>query len=397
MSRRIGQRAGILARPFRDHAPCPSPLSTDASIPPRGTSNERLHTVDALRGIAALAVVWYHLTYADTDFLRDGWFKRTGHYGGVAGVQAFFVISGFIIPYALHRAGYTLRSFFRFFAKRVTRLDPPYLVCVAVIIAMSVTRHHFATLRIWNLHDVSVPQVFAHLGYLNAVLGYRWLDTVYWTLGIELQYYLLIALLFPFAARLPRRSAWLVPAALVAGAWLPHPILETPFHDNLILSYLGVFAIGILTFQHRAGLVDRSRYFALLTIAAIAVYARLDLLTAGTAVATALAILFVSVSFRPLTWLGEFSYSLYLAHGPVWWVLYAAAMAYRPATQGWREGTACVTLAMALVVARGLYVAVERPAQRWSSRLRYVKPRAEVVAQTVQMPDAEVPVLVAEA
>lgn len=372
-------------------------MSTDASIPLRGSATERLHTVDALRGIAALAVVWYHLTYADTDFLRDGWFKHTGHYGGVAGVQAFFVISGFIIPYALHRAGYTLRSFFRFFAKRVTRLDPPYLVCVAVIIAMSVTRHHFATLRIWNLHDVSMPQVLAHLGYLNAVLGYRWLDTVYWTLGIELQYYLLIALLFPLAARLPRRTAWLVPVALIAGSWLPHPIRETPFHDNLILSYLGVFAIGILTFQHRAGLVDRSRYFTLLAIAAVAVYARLDLLTAGTAVATALAITFVTVTFRPLTWLGEFSYSLYLIHGPVWWVLYAAAMAYLPATQPWREGTACVTLGVTLFVARGLFVAVERPAQRWSSRLRYAKPPREAIAASTPLPDAEVAVLVAEA
>jgi peptidoglycan/LPS O-acetylase OafA/YrhL len=44
----------------------------------------------------------------------------------------FFVLSGFIIPYSMARASYTVADFPRFVLKRVTRIDPPYLVAIAL-------------------------------------------------------------------------------------------------------------------------------------------------------------------------------------------------------------------------------------------------------------------------
>jgi len=331
----------------------------------------RLVTIDALRGFAAISVVWYHLTYGDGTFIAAGAFRATGHYGGVAGVYSFFVISGFIIPWALHRAGYTHAGFFRFLGKRMARLDPPYLASIAFLFLLDGVARRIPGFP-WHLQSVTPAQLLAHLGYLNSLFGYRWLNNVYWTLGIELQYYVLLAIIFPVAMRLPTRSRWLVPAMLVLAAWLPRPRLGgAPFHDDLILKYLGVFAIGFLCFLHRTRAVDTRAFLIMLAVAGMAVWSRLDAYVAASAVGAALVISFLTIRFRPLTWLGEFSYSLYLFHEPVRWVGFAMVRRYTTAGPIGHDVAAIAILVMAILIARGMYVLVERPSQRWAARLKY--------------------------
>ena len=334
----------------------------------------RVTSVDALRGLAALAVVWYHVTWGDPDFLLHGWIQRTGRYGGVGGVDVFFVISGFIIPFALHRAHYRVQNFPRFVVKRMLRLDPPYLASILVVLVLLAVAPFLPQLTIHRLHQVTWPQVLAHLGYANALVGYRWLNGVYWTLAIEFQYYLLIALIFPFVVHLPARTRWLLVVALVSAAWLPRGFIPSNgFDDNLILSYLGLFAAGIVTFQLRAGLVARREYFALLALAAVGILVRLDAVAAIAGVGAALLIAFVPVSAASLRWLGQGSYSLYLIHEPVRWVTFAAAVAYLPATPFARGVAGCATAVIAVLTARIFYLLVERPSQRWSGRMNYAR------------------------
>lgn len=61
------------------------------------------------------------------------WLSWSGR-NGYTGVYISFVISGFIIPYSLHRGGYTLRNFGRFLIKRGIRLYPPYLISIPVTV-----------------------------------------------------------------------------------------------------------------------------------------------------------------------------------------------------------------------------------------------------------------------
>ena len=331
----------------------------------------RIHTIDALRGLAALAVAWYHLTQGDPSFLPDGLLKSSGRYGGVAGVQSFFVISGFIIPFALYQARYTHRSFFRFLGKRMLRLDPPYLASVALVLLLAAIAREFPGF-LWHLHRVKTRELFAHLGYLNGLFGYRWVNNVYWTLAIELQYYLVIALLFPLSQRLPRRTAWLFPFMLVLASWLPRPRLGgAPLRDDLILPYLGVFAIGFLAFQRRTETISWRAFLPLLAAAGAAVSVRQNGLIAISATAAALVISLVTLRNPLLSWLGECSYSLYLVHEPVRWVIYAAARMDTSIGGSGRQLVACIALAAALVLARLMYMMVERPSQRLSARLRY--------------------------
>ena len=65
-----------------------------------GLPDQRIDIVNALRAFAALFVAWGHFELGQTK-----WLDWSGRYG-YTGVYIFFVISGFVIPYSLHRGGY---------------------------------------------------------------------------------------------------------------------------------------------------------------------------------------------------------------------------------------------------------------------------------------------------
>jgi peptidoglycan/LPS O-acetylase OafA/YrhL len=105
--------------------------------PPDGAPSQpptsRLAIVDLLRIIAALSVMWYHFGFRT----RSELVRSTTHWG-FTGVQVFFVVSGFIIPWALARGGFSWpRDGVRFILKRTLRLDQSYLVALAAGIGSS--------------------------------------------------------------------------------------------------------------------------------------------------------------------------------------------------------------------------------------------------------------------
>lgn len=328
-------------------------------------ASTRIEIVEPLRGLASLAVAWYHFTNGGSLLPEGSWIRASGQYCW-AGVEVFFVISGFIIPYSLWCGGYHLRSDFgRFVAKRVIRLDPPYLVSIAIILALgyvSAMAPGFAGKPM----SVSAPQLFAHLGYLNAFLGYAWLSPVFWTLAIEFQFYLLMAVVFAaFASRsvLIRLTAL---ATFIASSF----VIRQP---EFVFSYGGLFSVGILTFQKRVGLWATPQYLALLSIASLATGYTLEPLIGVVGAATSLIICFVNLKKRtPIAFLGAVSYSLYLLHVPIGGrvVNLGARFAHNLPLQ-------IVVLAAALATsyfaAWLMYRFVERPAQQWSAGISYAK------------------------
>ena len=123
----------------------------------------RVAVVNALRGLAALWVCWYHAVGLIQP--APSALTTLGSYGFM-GVQVFFVVSGFVIPYALHRAHYQLPQYPRFLAKRLLRLHPPYLAVVATI-ALSLWIGRLTSL---NAATFTWPQLLAHLAYLTPFL-----------------------------------------------------------------------------------------------------------------------------------------------------------------------------------------------------------------------------------
>jgi peptidoglycan/LPS O-acetylase OafA/YrhL len=335
--------------------------------------SERVEIVEPLRGLAAAAVAWFHFTNGG-PLLREGsWLRASGEYGWL-GVHVFFVISGFIIPYSMWRGGYRLRTDFgRFIVKRIIRLDPPYLLTVGLAVLLAYASYRAPGFR-GSEPNITVPQVAAHFAYLNAFVGYPWLIDVFWTLAIEFQYYILAAIAFPlFAHRSRTVAASSAILFAISGIALRR--------EEFVFAYGGLFALGIVTFQFRAGTWSRLQYIVLLAAAAVCTAnSAIDHapLIALVCTAAALVIAYVRIGrWRVLAFLGTVSYSVYLLHVPIGGRV--VNLGSRWATGPISQFTVLVlATSLTLIAAYIMYRFVERPAQRWSSSIRYVGERSSM-------------------
>ena len=328
---------------------------------PTGLPNQRLDIVNTLRAFAALWVAWGHLSYGQTK-----WLNWSGRYG-YTGVYIFFVISGFIIPYSLYRSGYHPADFVRFIGKRCIRLYPPYLVSIPITLLAA----NVILPPIFHRGEIHVTGrlLVDHLFYLNDFVGAPWINTVYWTLAIEFQWYLVAGLLYGLFAS---RSALVrfVPVALAMAAYF----LTTG--DRVISHTLPIFLIGVFVFQYKAGLIGWRRLLCLMAVMVWAMRWPTGWLVASLSAATGLLIAFCSFRHRIADFLGNVSYSVYLLHLPVG-VSIVGWLSHSMYGSGSYIGVLdMVGLLASIGAAVVLYRWVEKPAQDWSSRIRFVKGRS---------------------
>ena len=164
---------------------------------------DRLVEVDALRGVAALAVVLFHYTTRFTDLYQPGAQPAVSFPSGHYGVNLFFIISGFVIFMTLEKTARPLD----FVVSRFSRLFPAYWAAI------------FLTFSICHLLGlpgklVSTGTALANLAMLHGLFGVGHVDGVYWTLEVELLFYCGMLLLY--------RLKWLDRLHLVLFA-LPVP------------------------------------------------------------------------------------------------------------------------------------------------------------------------------
>ncbi|KUN50638.1 acyltransferase [Streptomyces avermitilis] len=157
----------------------------------------RLGWLDALRGIAALVVVFDHSSYAFmAEFRRELMPQfNTSRYG----IMVFFLVSGYIIPASLERRG-CVRTFW---IGRVFRMYPLWAVAVTAVLALHLMG--IAEIRTGLGRQSLAAVTVAHVTLLQELLGTPSLLLVLWTLSYEMAFYLLVVALF--TVRLHRRSA----------------------------------------------------------------------------------------------------------------------------------------------------------------------------------------------
>ncbi|MEO8194607.1 MAG: acyltransferase [Gemmatimonadales bacterium] len=318
-------------------------------------ADARIAVIDPLRGLAALAVACMHIVH-EMGFVPMDTRLFSSAPIGRAGVQVFFVISGFVIPYALQKSGYRVRDFGRFLLKRLVRLDPPYIAAIALAVLIAA----YGTWMKQDAFPYSPPQLLVHLGYLNVFFRYHWVNPVFWTLGVEVQYYIAVGLMFPLIMR--RSVFWLVvaPACQLLAA--------TSTQQLYIFPHLSFFLLGIAAFHYRQGLLDRKLFaFAVFMISLHTFF--ISVTAAIACILAAIAMAFFSFAPRPLVALGAISYSLYLLHWPVGSLVGNFVRHSVPGTPP--LVVVLVSLAGCLAASWGLYRLVELPSQRWSKRIHY--------------------------
>ncbi len=195
-----------------DPAGRPAPQARAAGSSPAG--GRRLAWLDALRGIAALCVVYAHFSTYELHRAHNVVYSVFDP--GLYGVLVFFMISGYIVPASLERKG-SIRGFW---LSRVFRLFPLFVFAVAA--ALLLHGLGYASLR--GTQNNTAGSVLAHLFMLDDLLGGTNLIVVLWTLSYEMVFYLLLTALFTVG--LHRRSARLA-VGFAAGALLLGGLLPT--------------------------------------------------------------------------------------------------------------------------------------------------------------------------
>ncbi|MEV5932244.1 acyltransferase [Streptomyces sp. NPDC052079] len=178
--------------------------------------------LDAMRGIAALVVVFDHSSYTFMADFRGELMPQfnTSRYG----IMVFFLVSGYIIPASLERRG-CIRTFW---IGRIFRVYPLWAVVVTVLLAANLAG--IAEIPDSGQHSTAAVAV-AHATMLQELLGTPNLLLILWTLSYEMSFYLLIVALF--TVRLHRQSAAiavilaaLAAASVTAGVVLPPSALS---------------------------------------------------------------------------------------------------------------------------------------------------------------------------
>jgi peptidoglycan/LPS O-acetylase OafA/YrhL len=216
-------------------------------------------------------------------------------------------------------------------------------------------------------------QLFYHLVFLNDIAGVPWVNVVYWTLAIEWQWYILAALFFGLIVS---RNAFLrfcpVAAAMLSYFLIPN--------DRMIFHTLPIFLIGVFVFQYKARLIGRGRLLALIAAMLWAMRWPTGWVVALIAVATGLLIAFVSFRHPIADLLGDVSYSVYLLHLPIGVSFISWLSHLLPFSGSYIAVIDCVGLAASIGAATVLYRWIEKPAQVWSSQVRFVREHRQELA-----------------
>lgn len=319
----------------------------------------RLAEVDALRGVAALAVVLFHYTTRFTELFAPSATPSFSVPYGHHGVNLFFIISGFVIFMTLDRT----RRGMDFVVSRFSRLFPAYWAAVGIT---------FAVTSIFGLpgKEVTGLQAVANLSMIHGIFGVSHVDGVYWTLEVELLFYAGMFALFcrgqlhrvywAMAVLLFMRMAYYV---ALHGWGIDFP---WTLYRLTILKFVPWFALGIFVYQtavSRSRVGDRAaRVIALLALVCLLIVDGWVL----AALALALVGLVWAAASGRLTWLdnpvlgffGTISYTLYLVHENVGWVVQRKVLA----EGGSVDASIGVALGVAVLLATLLTYAVEKPA-----------------------------------
>jgi peptidoglycan/LPS O-acetylase OafA/YrhL len=308
----------------------PEPVSSDTASGTRPRA-ERLSFVDGVRGLAALWVVLFHASAGGhIESLKaalPGQLVRLLFEFGYLGVSVFFVVSGFVMMHSVRELPVTPDVGRRFMLRRLLRLTPPYYASIAFIIAYGALKARLSG----QAPDMpSFATLAAHAFYLQDILSLPPISTVYWTLCIEIQFYLVFAGLMLaqhwLSLRLGAGKATVLVLAASALVGLPWGlgILQTPLYAGGFITFWYCFVVGMLMSaqtQIRSARWMFAAYVAMLAIAAvttgaaftIAALAGAALIYAGLRVSAVERFL----SAGPLLFLGLVSYSLYLIHNQV--------------------------------------------------------------------------------
>ena len=347
----------------------------------------------SLRGLAAICIVFYHLTEIYPGGL---WYRSFAPFSrGYLFVEMFFILSGFVIAYVYVRdrtSPMSMAEIGKFLRARFVRLFPLNLFVLAALVVIGVGIELFAE-RV----GLAYPEQFTakrwHYLGTNLLLVQAWdwapgdWNFPAWSVSTELQVYFAFPLMLYGLLKFPRLTVLalsIVAVTFFGYVWLVSKDINY-FTQMGIVRCLAGFCLGVLIYRYRHWPQRLSE----------TQYSWLQMITLGGMAAVfwfslndAYAVLpFVALTM--LTWedrgalgralnqkagllLGELSYAIYLVHTPVINTLWPIYEKWIPMTGLPPQLTAVlwvgIVLLLVLWLAFLLHIGVEKPVGRWYAR-----------------------------
>jgi len=369
--------------------------------------------VEALRGLAAVAVVICHLWALTTASTFPGWQLVVGV--GQWAVDVFFVLSGFLLVGAFWGGG-PRPSLRDFYVRRFFRIVPAYYVSLLVLFLFLADRSMLFTAQ--GLRQVLANITFTQWLFPTTATSLN-VNGVYWTLTLEIALYALLPVFAYLIARRPVLAGiGLIGVSIAYRLWVAldaQPLQDfmftalpdTPegfmrlylarqFPGLLPLLVIGMLLRWWMIHHRRAPRQDLAlRWLLLLLAPSVVLLAGIELANDHTrwpifvgfdiwlSLLLVPAIAYASTDlagaltapFRALMWLGRHSYGIYLWHFPVILVVFGRGPFLRPAETSFFWGRIALAVAVTLVLGVLSFRLVEEPGRRLGRRLCRRAPR----------------------
>lgn len=289
-----------------DAAPAIGPA---AGISPANTDKKYVKGLDFLRAVAALSVCLYHFSGVALPKVTNVYMKPL-FASGWLGVDIFFVISGFIIPYSLLGKQYSVRQIGPYLAKRIIRINPPAYAALALVLLQWFLIDRFINHNQVYTGEITLPQILHNMIFTVPFTHYKWVVGIFWTLAIEFQFYIFIGLFFNFLFE-SKGLLWkfvLGYAGVSLLQYLPFADFRNFFH------YSSLFAMGGITMLYHQNRIARREFMTVMVLFTALAYWQLDSSITVTGVLTSVAILLTRVENKLFALIGKISYSFYLIH-----------------------------------------------------------------------------------
>jgi peptidoglycan/LPS O-acetylase OafA/YrhL len=273
----------------------------ETTLPRDAGHAQRNASLDTLRGLAILFVLIGHYTQYAPYGVAGVPLRTMFTDFGQGGVILFFMLSGYLIWIKGQENPAPV-----FLLRRFAKIVPAYWVNVLLVAVMG--------LLVWFFPAFGLKDALGNLLFMGGSMGIASLSGVYWTLIVEVKFYLLFALVFYTPLR---RFFWLVPVAAVV---INLGLFFTIQRASTLLIYLPIFFIGaaIAAVERQKLTVPVVLALAAISMVGLALAAPHRGWQAAVFLAADLALFWAlyrnQIGQRHIAWLGVISYSVYLYH-----------------------------------------------------------------------------------
>lgn len=320
----------------------------------KNNSNSFNNSIHSIRGISVVLILLFHIFMFQNenklllsnsglkDFLKELFFL---------GVPLFFFISGFVFLKSTLSIKKSFISIVKAFFKRLLRIQIPIFLNILISWGILIFLNYFFEWRLDN--DLFYPErFFANLFFYVPFTNYGWYNVVYWTMTIEIQFYILFFLIIPFISN---KSI-----LLFSGIFLF--VISSVFVDiRFIFHYSPLFAIGMLLSMYLSAKISFNLYLFGFIFTLIFGYLYIETIWMISVSIASLFCIFLNFKNKFIDFYGKISFSLYLSQGNTA-VLFLTIAPFTSESSIWIKLTfALLAFAIATLGAWIFYIIIEKP------------------------------------